>query len=453
MEVSAGISTRRGRHNAKPVTIDGVRYPSICAAARAFGIDHNLVISRLRQGWQLRRALTRPKVSGHRSAQPVTVYGTKYRSVQAACAALRVRYSAVSQRLRNGWDIEAAVEAVKTPRTAGGEVKVLIIIEGQCHESLEAAARARGLDPSVVRGQIASGWTLKEALSVAAGHPSRAVDVTFRGQRFESIEAAAAAFGVSAANVLALRGRGLSAAQAIEELLMRERERDERLTRRERFKDRVRREGYVGPDGVEFRGVKYSTLAALADAFAIRPVTLRNRLRLGWTLEQGVGLAEPPKLVRNIKEVTVGGQVFANMSEAARHFGVSWSVARYRLQVGASPEQAFGLEPFEARRGWGKPLVVAGERFGSLNEACLRFKKSPGLITRRLQRGETPEQAFELEQPSQENAAVVIAGHRFRFLAEAARHYKVPYAKLRYLIEKKGIEPIKAVRMARGTAG
>ena len=342
-------------------------------------------------------------------------------------------------------------------RTAGGEVKVLTIIEGQCYESLEAAARSRGLDPSVVRGQIASGWTLKEALSVAAGHPrcGRAVEVTFRGQRFESIEAAAAAFGVSAANVPALRGRGLSAAQAIEELLMRESERDERLTRRERFKARVRREGYVGPDGVEFLGVKYSTLAALAEAFAISPVTLRSRLRLGWTLEQGVGLAEPPKLVRNIEEVTVGGQVFPNMSEAARHFGVSWSVARYRLQVGASPEQAFGLEPFESQvsRRLGKQIVVAGERFGSISEACRRFKKAPGLITRRLQRGETPEQAFDLEPPPQESAAVVIEGQRFRFLAEAARHYKVPYAKLRYLIEKKGIEPLKAVRMARGTAG
>jgi len=102
---------------------------------------------------------------------------------------------------------------------------------------------------------------------------------------------------------------------------------------------------------------------------------------------------------------------------------------------------------------WGKPLVVADERFVFLNEACRRFKKSPGVITRRLQRRETPEQAFELEPPPQESIAVVIEGGRFRFLAEAARHYSVPYAKLRYLIEKKGLEPIKAVRVARGAAG
>lgn len=40
---------------------------------------------------------------------------------------------------------------------------------------------------------------------------------------------------------------------------------------------------------------------------------------------------------------------------------------------------------------------------------------------------------------------------KFRFLAEAARHYAVPLAKLRYFIEK-GAEPMEAVLRAQANA-
>jgi hypothetical protein len=152
--------------------------------------------------------------------------------------------------------------------------------------------------------------------------------------------------------------------------------------------------------------------------------------------------------------VTVNGQRFPNIAAAARHFGVSLAVARYRLQVGATPEQAFGLEPFVARPNpaQGRSIRVAGETFCSMQQACRRFGKLPDQIRRRLQRGESSEQAFDLEPLPEHLAAVVIEGRAFRVFADAARYYGVPYTKLRYLIERKGIEPIEAVRLARGIA-
>ena len=498
----SGISMARPSHNAKPVIVGRVGYPSICAAARAFGIDPNLVISRLYRGWPLHRALTATR-QAMGSNLAVTVHGQEYRSVQAACTALRVSYSRVITRLRSGWDIERAVE---TPSGIGGLTKALkkpVVIASKRYESIAAAARAYGLDPSIVRERIYGGWSLKDALSTpvqqgtggksvtisgrrypsicAAAHAhgvskatvlsriasrwklkdavstpavsTQPIPITFRGQRFESVEEAANALGVNSSSLKALRRRGMSDDSALEELIAREKGRSKLLAQRERFKARVREQGYVGQAGIELRGVRYATLAALADSFAVSPATLRNRLRLGWTLEQAVGLAERPKGVRNIKEVTINGRVFPNMSVAARHFGVSWDVARYRLQVGATPAQAFGLEPFEPRprRVQGRQIVVAGERFVSLSEACRRFDKSLGVITERLGRGETPKQAFDLEPPPLEHAAAVIDGRPFRFLAEAARHYAVPYAKLRHFIAK-GIEPMEAVRRARAVA-
>jgi hypothetical protein len=442
-------------HNAKPVTIGRVRYPSICAAARAYGIDHSVVISRRRSGWKMLKAVTTPVQSADRS---VTVSGQTYRSVSAAVEALGMRYSTVWYRLQKGWGIERAfTEAVNTRASSNARA---LTVGGKRYRSMAAAAAAFGLDRRVVHDRIQEGWPIKRALStpvrsVGAGHPvtvkgtrypsilaaasahgqplemvysrlrrgwtiERSMSepplapgghphtVRFQGRSYESLDTAARALGLSPRLLRSMRTRGLSDEEALARARDRQRELSQVLERREIFKAQASECG-IKEREIELRGVRYATLAALAKAFAVRSITLRSRLRRGWTLEQAVGLDERPKLVRNIVEVMVGGQTFPNLSAAARHFGVAWAVARYRLEVGATPEQAFGLAPFEAQRlKTGKRITVGGERFASLSEACRRLK---------------------------------------------TRHYSVPYWKLCDLIERKGVGPTEAVRMARGSPG
>jgi hypothetical protein len=486
--------------NAKPVTVGGVRYPSISAAARAFGMDHSVVISRLREGWPLRRALTvKPRSRGQ--GITVTIRGCEYPSLWAACKALGAPYSASTRRLKQGWDPERAVSAPVGER--GGPAKnsgKRLHAAGKRYPSITAAAKAIGVDPSVVRERIRAGWTPSEALSapvratltgrpvtvagrrypsiaaaarahgltsrlaqdrvykgwalrdavtVPAGEAYPAIPVTFHGRRFESLETAAATTGVNLKRLNTLRRSGMSAPRALDELVECEDARKTLLKRRERFKARGPEQGFPGPGGVELRGVRYTTVAEISRTFHLPAVTIRSRLRHGWTVEQAVGIEARPKLVRNIVGVKVNGEDFPNMSAAARRFGVPWHRARYRLQIGATAEQAFGLEHFEPRHTvTGRPITVAGETFPSLEAACRKILKRPGQIVYRLKRGETPEQAFDLEPPPKDSAAVVIAGRPFRFLSQAARYYKVPAARLHRLIAK-GVEPTEAVRIAR----
>ena len=488
----------RGGHLAKPVTVDGVRYPSISAAARAFGIDPLVVIPRLRIGWPLRRALTvEPRSIGRGTA--VSVGSREYRSVREACRALGAPYRVIIDRLHRGWDTERAFAA--PVRNRDGTAKRLTI-GGKRYESVAAAARAFGVDPAIARERIRTGWSPKKALrtpvtetlnghtltvrgqryrslaaaarahglakdiamerirrgwkrsdAVTAPLKSRGRPITFQGRRFASIEAACAGLRVSLSSLTTLRDGGMSIACALEELLERENGRGKLLVQRERFKARVREQGNEGLESLQFRGVRYTSTSALAHAFGVLPVTVRGRLRLGWTVEQALGLAERPKLVRNIAEVHVAGEVFPSMSAAARRFGVPWSVARYRLQIGATPEQAFGLSPFEARVArTGTHITVCGEEFASISAACRRWKKNPALIQQRIARGESPEQAFDLEPPPLEHAAVVVGGRPFRFLAGAARHFQVPAGRLRALIEE-GLDPQVAVERILSSAG
>ena len=497
-------ASARSFHNARPVTVGGVRYPSICAAARAFKINHSVVISRLHQGWDLLRALTiKPRSRGQGVA--VRVGGREYPSLVAACRALGVSYSTVMRRRELGWDLERALaaparkrdaaqrsskrtgvaqtqytsvakaaqasgvdpgvarerirrgwspeEALSTPVPENARGKSVTIL-GERYPSIAAAARAHGLTRGIVQNRISQGWTLSDAVTVPAHEAPRSIPVEYRGRRFKSLTAATEALGVDRSSLMRLRKAGMSVERVLDELLAREEARAVLLGRREEFRARMRKQGYFWRGWLEVRGVKYGTVAELAHAFGIVPGTLRSRLQHGWTIEEAVGLSRRPKTVRTIVSVTVNGQRFPNIAAAARHFGVSLAVARYRLQVGATPEQAFGLEPFVAcsNPAQGRSIRVAGETFCSMQQACRRFGKLPDQIRRRLRRGESPEQAFDLEPLPEHLAAVVIEGCAFRVFADAARHYGVPYTKLRYLIERKGIEPIEAVRVARGIA-
>lgn len=265
----------RGGQLATPVTVRGVRYPSITAAARAYGIDPLVVISRRRLGWEILSAVTTPV---KRACRAVMVRGQSYRSVSAAAAALGVPYDRVMSRLRGGWEVERAFSDAASQMPPNARA---LRVEGKRYRSIAAAAESFGLDPMVVRARIQQGWSLKRALSTPVREISPSRPVTIKGKRYPSIFAA----------------------------------------------------------------------------------------------------------------VRVAGEEFASISAAARRFGMSWSVARYRLQIGATPEQAFDLEP-----------------------------------------------------PPLEHAAVVVGGRPFRFLAAAARHFQVPEGSLRALVGK-GVDLQVAVGM------
>jgi hypothetical protein len=105
-------------HNSKPVSIPGhPEFPSIAAAARAFGLDHDAVHQRLRGGWSLTRALTTP-IGVTRSGvvpTPYTVNGVQYQSAREACAAHGLKRDTVSSRLNYGWSEREAFGLAAPP--------------------------------------------------------------------------------------------------------------------------------------------------------------------------------------------------------------------------------------------------------------------------------------------------------------------------------------------------
>ena len=117
---------------AKPVTYNGVTYPSLTACAKAFGLTVSACSRRLQKGQPLDKKLK----AGGRPLVPVTVNGAEYPSMAAAAKALGVPYQTLKERMQRGLPADMRKWSDRgTPVT----------YQGKEYPSIEALARATGI--------------------------------------------------------------------------------------------------------------------------------------------------------------------------------------------------------------------------------------------------------------------------------------------------------------------
>ena len=118
--------------HAKPVTYNGVTYPSLTACAKAFGLTVSACSRRLQKGQPLDKKLK----AGVRPLVPVTVNGAEYPSMAAAAKALGVPYQTLKERMQRGLPADMRKWSDRgTPVT----------YQGKEYPSIEALARATGI--------------------------------------------------------------------------------------------------------------------------------------------------------------------------------------------------------------------------------------------------------------------------------------------------------------------
>lgn len=118
---------------AKPVTYNGVTYPSLTACAKAFGLTVSACSRRMQKGQPLDKKLK----AGGRPLVPVTVNGAEYPSMAAAAKALGVPYQTLCSRIRKGQDLSAPKYADRCEP---------IVYQGKEYPSVEALSRATGIN-------------------------------------------------------------------------------------------------------------------------------------------------------------------------------------------------------------------------------------------------------------------------------------------------------------------
>ena len=149
---------------------------------------------------------------------------------------------------------------------------------------------------------------------------------------------------------------------------------------------------------ITFRNTVFSSLKELAATYEANYWNLARRLRSGWSIEQALGLKEKPsRKAHNARYLVSKAGRFSSIREAAKKLGLQEATITNRLRLGWSVDEALGLtappmiEPVRNR------IVCEGQEHPSIASLARHYGKNNGMVYKRLRSGWTPEQAVDID--------------------------------------------------------
>lgn len=90
-------------------------------------------------------------------------------------------------------------------------------------------------------------------------------------------------------------------------------------------------------------GKTFKSIRAAAVAYGSKAGTVHSRYRIkGWTIEQAVGIEQPPDTGSpSSKPMMIGGVAYRSIKEAAEILVVDIHALRRRIRLGMSPDDAY----------------------------------------------------------------------------------------------------------------
>ena len=312
----------------KPITVFGKKYPSINAAADAFKKDRLLVHNRLFFGWSIEDALTKP----NQRFNSVKAFGKKFKNLSKAAKEYgldpEITRNKYKRLLKEGFSPEKALEKALTDPN---QRRQSISIFGEAHESLTAAAKHYKLNYATFHGRLTAHWTPEDAVTRPI---LKDIELEVDGKVFKSI---------------AMLARHYKLAYKF-------------VYKRIRVFKWAAKEAVTLPKQIGrtilLNGKEYSSITVAALATGVARGLATYRLSAGWSLEKAF---DPNAEVDNRKSIIVDGEHFETYSDAARNFGIHESAFFGRIKRGWSPEQAAGLIPPADNKGG--PLPISPEEY------------------------------------------------------------------------------------------
>lgn len=434
-----GVSRRTSARTGKKYLINGSSFDSIAAAARHFGIASDLVRNRLRESWPLEEALG---LLPHRRISPtngkkVIVNGTTYPSQSAAALYFGISPSKAGSRIRKGWSAEQAL-GIEPPARRQREYAHFEEIDGRIFPRANMGEYKLYLVTNMVNGKEYAGITLGTLEKRWGEHLSMGPGATDT-----KLKRAIRKHGVECFKIELLR----SDAKTYKELMEQEKaEIAYRGTYKNGYNSTRGGELVFNARSITIEEMIFPTLSSAAEYFGIDEALIRARIdAMGWSIEEAVGLKERPKTKYAPRGVIViSGQTFESHKAAAAHFGVNFKKYSLRLnRYGWTPEQALGLQPPpRGPSGIRVEVRVENEVFSSITSAAKRYKVDPSVVAHRIQIGWTIEQALGLAKKPlrkiRDEYRFTVGGMEFPSQKAAALHFGVDYKRYNALVTQRG---------------
>jgi hypothetical protein len=360
----------------KPVTVAGVTYPSFAAAERQYKIKRGIAEQRyFVYGWTLEEAfaLVERKRPGTRP-QAVTVCGVVYDTLKAAARAHGVEFSTFKKRLRRGLSPEAALAL---PGSGYVPPTKVLVVRDVAYHSIADACRAHGVWEPVFHNRVKNlGWSVEQALELVPSpngsmkclgrvykvtHQASGkayIGLTLSGLQKRWQEHVERAFGGEALHPdslqVAIRLFGADAftieevalAHTLGELAALERRYIAQFVTRAPAGFNLADGGaglYARGKKVVVFGTGFASIAVACRELGAPLCAVRHRLRKGCTPDEAFSLPHTPKA----KTVDFRGVSYPSLSELARAYGTSPKTLLRRRRPGVTLERALGLTKFE----------------------------------------------------------------------------------------------------------
>lgn len=378
--------------NAEPATLkseivlEGIKFPSLIAVAEHYGLPQGTLSSRLYRGWPLRRAVGLEGPTKRELAlanQPIQIAGQSFPTLAAAALAYGVPRRRVVDRISQlGWSIDEAFglrprkcllpnEAPPAPADYLAK-SFSVSVAGQRFQSLTAACKHFGVPKETFFKRWRQlKWTIEQALGAqpAPNGPERCLGRVYKvthlatGRSYvgitrsnikkrwlEHLEKANSSKTVPSGSLQeAIREFGADAF-SVEEIATAHSESE--LCNAERrsideFKT-LRPCGYNltrGGEGAGVRGrsvklgeVTYRSISAVCAEHCVSAQFVRRAMSQGQSLQQALELAAT---VRSLKiRVLYEGVLFESLREACRTLGLNYKGVHYRYKKGLTIEEA-----------------------------------------------------------------------------------------------------------------
>lgn len=153
-----------------------------------------------------------------------------------------------------------------------------------------------------------------------------------------------------------------------------------------------------------FKGKIYNSFTELCSNFNLSEGAVRARLKRKWTLEQALGIifrkSESPG--RNQK-IEVNGKTYKSIKLACKALKIKnyYTVAQRLKKYNYTIRQAFGIDPPPKKESsTAIKTYIGGKKFESKRAASKHFKIDEKLVSNRIKRGWTVDEAYGLKDKS-----------------------------------------------------
>ncbi|MBU3599014.1 GIY-YIG nuclease family protein [Polynucleobacter sp. 30F-ANTBAC] len=152
----------------------------------------------------------------------------------------------------------------------------------------------------------------------------------------------------------------------------------------------------VKPTSIVCAGISFPSIVELARHYKVHPSTVARRVRDGWSVEESVGL-ENKKRAGHGKEVIVQGERYRTINEACKVLNLNAGTIAARIRYGYSIDDAFSGNLKKKVGGNSIQISFDGVKFNSIQALGEAYKVNSSVLSRRLKRGWTLSQALNQE--------------------------------------------------------